>query len=1191
MESGAKVFVPDADFAWLPATVLDEDGGDVRVRVDGVPEDEGMAEGGEERVIGESALADAGLEALPLQNDDAGAEGVQDMARLNYLHEAALLYNLRTRHANDLPYTFTGDIVLAVNPDQWLRHLYTEDEQIAYSKAARHERPPHVYATSAAAFRGMTGEDRAGGPIDQSVLVSGESGAGKTETVKILMGHLATVAGAGTSGGGGSTIRKIIESNPLLESFGNAKTVRNDNSSRFGKFTQLQFNSEGASSSLVGSHCRTYLLEKTRVIGQSEGERNYHIFYQLLAAPEETKAALGLGGRGRLDFHYFSEGSSDETSIEGVSDADRFLRTVDALGLIGVSEDETHQILTALSAVLHLGQIPIEGRADNEEEAAVPDAGADALQAAADLLRVDKEVGVPNYEPPPGEAGLAGLREALTFRVVTARGESYSVPLTPEASISGRDALAKDLYAKLFDHLVASINKSTSATDAAAGQRRGTISLLDIFGFESFAVNRFEQLCINYANEKLQQKFTQDVFKNVQAEYESEGIAWDFVDFVDNAGTLDLIESRMGVISVLNEECVRPKGNDEALVSKLTSLHKDHPSFSKPPRLRNSAFEIVHYAGKVTYTAAGFLDKNRDTVPEQLAGICRTSGLPLVKQLFTSPPVVAENPKTPPRRRGSMLMANSVGSKFKTQLADLMETIGSTEVQYVRCVKPNPQKRARVMAHIQVVEQLRCAGVVEAIRISRSAFPNRMPHADVVLRFGMLDKEAPDCAGLLASLVPATEPPSFQMGSTRAYFRSGVLESLEDRRTAALSVSALVLQRHARGFVQRRRVKHAHAAARLVQAAERRRWNQRRFQVARAGAIKVQSKLRQRVARRVVVARRRNVNATQVQASWRRAAGRKAFLRQRSAAIRVQASVRRVQQEKAYRAALAQAKEDAKLENQLRLLQQRLEEEKRKREEMEAQLAAGGPAAAAAAAPAAAAAGTAVPAPTATVSTEESDALMAESGRLLDTMRHEVSRLRSQNTQLKAEAEELRSELQQSRTHGDLNDARSAAASNQLADLRGANRRLAAVIDEKTVENQNLKRQVLSMRDQLVAHAKSAEMVGGAYTENRKLQTLIGQQREELAIKNSQYQAELALRLQHEQLWSKMVVMLEKEIGDQHPDIVADARTIFEQGVRGSDEDPMAIADRFMSPPRRQSSITARFLGWMSSPGTPGSGI
>eukprot|EP00968_Pinguiococcus_pyrenoidosus_P010480 scaffold828_cov319-Pinguiococcus_pyrenoidosus.AAC.1 len=484
-----------------------------------------MAVEAEVRTFGAADLKSLGLDSLPLQNEVlAGSDGVEDMAKLNHLHEPAILYNLKHRHARGLPYTFTGEIILAVNPYQWLRHLYTNEQQERYATAERFELPPHVYATSAAAFRGMVGTLSALGPKNQSILVSGESGAGKTETVKILMGHLATVAsqasGVGSPKGRTSVIRKIIESNPLLESFGNAKTVRNDNSSRFGKFTQLQFDvrKRTTQARLVGSCCSTYLLEKTRVVGQSRGERNYHIFYQVLDAPDDAKERFGLAGKHRTDFQYFTRGGADDSSIEGVTDADRFLSTVDALSLIGVSPEGQDDIFRLLSAILHIGQIQFEPQSADDEASQVPDSAAEDLGKAAKLLGVDPQVGVPNYEPPPGEKGRKGLREALTSRVVTARGESYAVPLNTDQAFAGRDALAKDLYAKLFDHVVRRINRSTASTLSKSNRelRRGTISLLDIFGFESFAVNRFEQLCINYANEKLQQKFTLDVFKTVQ---------------------------------------------------------------------------------------------------------------------------------------------------------------------------------------------------------------------------------------------------------------------------------------------------------------------------------------------------------------------------------------------------------------------------------------------------------------------------------------------------------------------------------------------------------------------------------------------------------------------------------------------------------------------------------------------------
>ncbi|CAM9987258.1 unnamed protein product, partial [Ectocarpus sp. 8 AP-2014] len=643
---------------------------------------------------------------------------------------------------------------------RWL-DLYGEERRKQYAGMVRGERsrlPPHVYSTSAVAFAGLS-KDRE----NQSILVSGESGAGKTETVKILMGHLAVassavygdeggggVAAGGGEGGGGNddVIRKIIESNPLLESFGNAQTTRNDNSSRFGKFTQLQFD---GGFRMSGSGCTTYLLEKSRVVGHEPGERAYHVFYQILAAPEEAKARLGLAGKLALDFRYLTaDGKEADSVIEGRTDAQRYDMTTAALGLIGVSEEETLALFRALAGVLFLGQVDFTKRGGDEDKSEVVDQ--EALLPPSTLLGFDgqgQEAGAAAAAAAatPG----AALDSSLCYRTIRARNDVLRADSSPAQAADARDAMAKAIYGGLFEWLVERINRSTasSASDAdgpggaGAGAKTrhagealapgGTVALLDIFGFESFKVNRFEQLCINYANEKLQQKFTQDVFKNVQAEYEEEGIPWSHVDFSDNAEVLGLVESRMGIIAVLNEECVRPRGGDNSFVSKLATLHADHSAFARAKLAGPFEFSVRHYAGEVLYHAEGFLDKNRDSVGEACRDLLAKSSVPLIAKVFAPDPGSAEGDSGGgggASRKKSSMATNTLATKFKGSLTTLMDTIGLTSVQYVRCIKPNAAKLPGRMENAKVAEQLRCAGVVEAIRISRAAYPNRMARTD-----------------------------------------------------------------------------------------------------------------------------------------------------------------------------------------------------------------------------------------------------------------------------------------------------------------------------------------------------------------------------------------------------------------------------------------------------------------------------
>ena len=517
------VYVYDLEEAWIEARLISQSGVNAKVEV--------VDEHSNEKQICDVSLKDYPDQVLPLQNVDENGKviNVEDMVDLPYLHEAGILFNLKRRHAQGLPYTRTGDICIAVNPYVWMNHLYSEGTRNEYARhyvyskqaSAGDNDPlaPHVYETSSLSFRGLALDT-----VNQSILVSGESGAGKTETVKILMRHLASLAGfaGGAVGEGESSevVKKVLDSNPLLEAFGNAKTSRNDNSSRFGKYIQLQFKNSTSSPlqvdcKLEGSYCDTYLLEKSRVVGHTYGERTYHIFYQLLNAPEQYKASLwsGLKDKTIEDFKYV--GATDTDIIEGVSDADRWHKTIDSLVEVGIEGEILHDLMKSICIVLQLGNLTFGQDPENEDNSVIT--STIELEGLAELMGISVDF----------------LSSSLTIRTVKARTEVYKVPLNQVAAKDGCDALAKEIYNKVFDWLVTAINKAT--TCAKSNSR---IGLLDIFGksfckrfplikgfplilcilkgFESFEVNRFEQLCINYANEKLQQKFTSDIFRTVQ---------------------------------------------------------------------------------------------------------------------------------------------------------------------------------------------------------------------------------------------------------------------------------------------------------------------------------------------------------------------------------------------------------------------------------------------------------------------------------------------------------------------------------------------------------------------------------------------------------------------------------------------------------------------------------------------------
>jgi len=505
---GSKVYVNDEVHGWLKATLLRVNAETRQAEVELEADEVVGIAGGEFRSVdmthpdltalndghggGGKTTGAAAAVGLPLQNLQLAALGVEDLSSLDFLHAPALLFTVRARHLAQQPYTWSGSIIISVNPYEVLEDLYSDQRKTAYALAkTTSELPPHVYAISATAYHGLGGKTGR----NQSILVSGESGGGKTEVCKQLMAHLAAIASADGDGKeDNSIVTKVLESSPLLESFGNAQTVRNDNSSRFGKFTQLQFHQQaGRKPLLVGSKCDTYLLEGSRVVHHSNGERTYHVFYQLLAAPEEVKAMVGLSGKTVKDFRYMvcDHGGSKTSEIEGESDSVRFQATAHALSLIGLEAEEQEQLWGVLAGILHLGQIQFRGEegTSGDEEARIKEASGDesgcgALAQAAALLLGDGE-----------EA--AALCKALCCRTVKTRTESYAVPMTPAQAADARDALAKGLYQRLFDWLVVRINASTCQGESEGRDSSAvtsTLGLLDIFGFESFAVNRYEQV-------------------------------------------------------------------------------------------------------------------------------------------------------------------------------------------------------------------------------------------------------------------------------------------------------------------------------------------------------------------------------------------------------------------------------------------------------------------------------------------------------------------------------------------------------------------------------------------------------------------------------------------------------------------------------------------------------------------------
>uniref|UniRef100_M4BI96 Myosin motor domain-containing protein n=1 Tax=Hyaloperonospora arabidopsidis (strain Emoy2) TaxID=559515 RepID=M4BI96_HYAAE len=810
---GVQCYIPDKEEVWLLSEIVDYndrrkevtitaflDSGDSEQRVVDLKNPDVIR-----AVAGPTATE---VESLPVAILHDNPEGVEDMRLLRYLNEPSILFNLKQRFAASKPYTYTNDIVIAVNPYKWIENLYGDHLHEQYLRQPRDALSPHVYSTSTAAFNHMKANN-----MNQSILVSGESGAGKTETTKIVMNHLASVAG----GRKDKTIAKVIDVNPLLESFGNAKTTRNDNSSRFGKFTQLQFDSCGK---LIGAKCETYLLEKSRVVSIAEGERNYHIFYQLLAGlPVEERKEFGLDP----DCKYQYAGSLAEMQIPGLDDSKWFAGTQKSLSTIGLDASARTALFKILAGVLLLGEVVFDTSGES---------GACILSGPA-LAQVAKMFGLPTTR----------IEEALCNRTVITRNDSVTVPLAPVEAAENRDALAKTIYSKMFDWMVVKINAAISTDESRI---KGQIGVLDIFGFEDFVHNGFEQFCINYANEKLQQKFTTDVFKTVEDEYVREGLQWDHIQYQDNEGIVEVIEGKMGIIALMNDHLRQPRDTEEALVNKIRTNHQvkkngDANESIDFPKVKRTQFIVNHYAGPVTYETVGFMEKHRDTLQKDLLDLVQLSSLPLLPELFEDSEELTESGSGRSKKA-----PKSLGSQFKTSLAQLMDNIKTTNTHYVRCIKPNSNKSPTEFNKRMIVEQLRSAGVIEAIRITRSGYPSRLTPSELATRYAIMfppsmhSKDVRRTCSVFMTSIGRKSPLEFQMGKTLIYFKNGVMEELEAMKSDFMYYEARTIQRVALGFLERRRLRKKIRAAIVLQSYARMSLEFKEYHFQRRATTKIQ---------------------------------------------------------------------------------------------------------------------------------------------------------------------------------------------------------------------------------------------------------------------------------------------------------------------------------------------------------------
>uniref|UniRef100_A0A4W5PKG1 Myosin VA n=1 Tax=Hucho hucho TaxID=62062 RepID=A0A4W5PKG1_9TELE len=928
--SFARVWIPDAEEVWKSAELTKnykhgdstlhltlEDGLDIEHKLDDKTKN------------------------LPhLRNPDI-LVGENDLTALSYLHEPAVLHNLKVRFTDSkLIYTYCGIVLVAINPYENLP-IYGSDIINAYSGQNMGDMDPHIFAVAEEAYKQMARDER-----NQSIIVSGESGAGKTVSAKYAMRYFATVSGAATEA---NVEEKVLASNPIMEAIGNAKTTRNDNSSRFGKYIEIGFDKRYR---IIGANMRTYLLEKSRVVFQADEERNYHIFYQLCASshlPEFKNLKLGSAD----DFHCTNQGRNPV--IDGVDDAKEMCTTQHAFSLLGINELNQKGLFQVLAAILHLGNVEIK---DRDSDSSIIPANNRHLTVFCELMGV-------TYQD---------MSHWLCHKKLKTAQETYIKPIPRLQASNARDALAKHIYAKVFNWIVDHVNKSLRATV----KQHSFIGVLDIYGFETFEINSFEQFCINYANEKLQQQFNMHVFKLEQEEYLKEQIPWTLIDFYDNQPCINLIEAKMGVLDLLDEECKMPKGSDDSWAQKLYNTHLKTCSLFEKPRMSNKAFIIQHFADKVQYQCDGFLEKNKDTVNEEQINVLKASKLDLLVELFqdgekvTSPTGTAPGGRTrlsvkPKEIRpgaSSKEHKKTVGCQFRNSLAMLMETLNATTPHYVRCIKPNDLKFPFTFDPKRAVQQLRACGVLETIRISAAGFPSRWTYQEFFSRYRVLMKQKDvlsdrrlTCRNVLEKLVQDQD--KYQFGKTKIFFRAGQVAYLEKLRADKLRKAcvriqktircwlvrkkylrkkhaAITIQRYTRGHQARCLVKYMRQtlAAITIQKFQRMCVQRKLYLQKQAAALVMQTILRAYMARQKYQGLLRNHKAVFIQKHVRGWLARQRYKRSLRAIVYLQCCIRRMKAKKELKKLKIEARSvehfkklNVGMENKIMQLQRKLDEQ------------------------------------------------------------------------------------------------------------------------------------------------------------------------------------------------------------------------------------------------------------------------
>ncbi|KAL3924330.1 MAG: hypothetical protein SGILL_001113 [Bacillariaceae sp.] len=862
MEAGSYVWCSadsKGDEAWIMAEVLKK--GDTEIELQQVDKKEHvftrpLAKQEDEDAV-ERKFEGVELANAPLSDAEIAEGRDNDLITLPHLHEPAILHTCSERFMRGKIYTWTGPVLIAVNPFERLP-LYTDEIREHYRSEglfrsqgmgnSKGDIDPHVFAVADRSYRQMMAEGRK----SQSILISGESGAGKTESTKIVMSYLTTLGGMGMEeqkGGELSVMERVLQSNPVLEAFGNARTLRNDNSSRFGKFIELGFSRAGH---LLGAKVETYLLEKVRLAFHATGERNYHIFYQLLrGGTDEQKEKFGFleGDTGGLElpncFHYTKQGGAPQ--LREFTDEDGLEYTLKAMRALGWSEEIIENVLAIIAGLLHLGETNfIKKESDSGLDAAGVEDMA-ALKRCADLLGVD----------------IDKMEFALTQRLVVARGEEIKTELTIEKAVDARDALAKTIYGALFLWVVDQVNKSILWENQ--DEVRSSVGVLDIFGFECFKINSFEQLCINFTNEALQQQFNKFIFKLEQEEYEAEKIEWAFISFPDNQDCLDTIQQKkIGILAMLDDECRLPKGSDRNFAKRMYDqwLPNKDQTVSENTRFQatkvqqgKALFCVRHFAGLVEYKVeTNFMEKNKDEIPLAAQNLFETAPSQLMKDVYAIQKKENEDSSgSTPSKQGAAKQ-KTVGQQFKEQLVGLIASVEKTDPHYIRCLKPNDAAKSKMLTRKRLTEQLRYGGVLEAVRVARAGYPVRLTHQAFYQRYRMLLPEIPEeqlpwsmedsqaqqlCVKLLTTCleegkkkkdagkgdpaeaginrfekirrmqhqpIPLVFPQTdVQLGLTKVFMRKPPHDALEANRVFHQSASATLIQSWVRGLERRKK--------------------------------------------------------------------------------------------------------------------------------------------------------------------------------------------------------------------------------------------------------------------------------------------------------------------------------------------------------------------------------------------------